>query len=106
MKNFTTDSYCALLDCANWDSVFQSTDPNESWLNFRTILTDIIDKIAPIKHIRIKQQTEPWMTSDILDKIATRDELLNSYKRNTNNKDLYKQFCKIRNNVQREIKEA
>ena len=83
-----------------------SCDPNDAWIQFRTTLMDIIDKIAPVKEVRTKQHTEPWMTSDILDKIAVRDKLLHNYNLNKNNKGLYEEFCKTRNQVQRDIKQA
>ena len=35
-----------------------------------------------------------------------RDKLLHNFKRNTTNKDLYQEFCKVRNQVQSDIKQA
>ena len=42
------------------------------------------------------------MTSEILENIRNRDELLNCYNK-TKNKDQYKQFSMVRNKVQRDI---
>lgn len=42
----------------------------------------VLDSIAPVKEIRLKQRTEAWMTSEILELIL---ELITRYlKKNTN----------------------
>ena len=37
---------------------------------------DVMDKIAPVKEVRVKQRTEPWMSSEILHMISERDAAL------------------------------
>ena len=61
--------------------------------------------VAPVKEIRLKQRTEPWMTSEILHDIRHRDDVLNKF-RKTRDSDLYRTFCKLRNEIQRETKVA
>ncbi|WP_211200785.1 hypothetical protein, partial [Bathymodiolus platifrons methanotrophic gill symbiont] len=39
------------------------------------------NSIAPYKEIKIKQNSEPWMTSEILGNIRKRDQYLISYKK-------------------------
>jgi hypothetical protein len=34
----------------------------------------ILDKIAPLKEVRLKQKSEPWMNNDILECIEARDK--------------------------------
>ena len=64
-----------------------------------------MDSIAPGKEVRLKQRSEPWLTSEILDLIKTRDMFL--YKFKTYNKsEFYKSFYLYRNMVQREVKTA
>ena len=36
---------------------------------------NILDSVAPIKEIRVKQRTEPWISADILECIKIRDNL-------------------------------
>jgi hypothetical protein len=38
--------------------------------------TGVLDIVTPLKEIRIKQNTEPWMSTEILNLIKERDELL------------------------------
>ena len=63
----------------------------------------VLDNIAPIKEVRLKQRTEPWMTSEILEVIKARDSALYNFKKHKSN-DYYKQFCNYRNKVQYLIK--
>jgi hypothetical protein len=58
-----------------------------------------------LKEIRVKQNTEPWMSTEILNLIKEIDELLLKYRKSNNSEDL-KKFCIIRNKVQREVKSA
>ena len=46
------------------------------------------------------------MTPDVLDKIAVCDKFLHNYNQHKNNKCLYEEFCKTRNQVQSDIKQA
>jgi GTPase involved in cell partitioning and DNA repair len=60
---------------------------------------------TPLKEIRVKQNTEPWMSTEILNLIKERDELLLKYRKFNNSED-HKKFCIIRNKVQKEVKSA
>jgi hypothetical protein len=66
---------------------------------------NILDSVAPIKEIRVKQRTEPWISADILDCIQIRDSLFQKFKK-SGKSDHYKTFCKLRNHVQRSCKIA
>ena len=59
--------------------------------------------MAPVKEVKFKQRTEPWMNSEILQNIRYQDETLNKF-RKTNDPDLYKKYCQLRNLVQRETR--
>ena len=41
---------------------------------FKGYFLDVVDELAPVKEIRIKQRTEPWMNADILEMITLRDK--------------------------------
>ena len=59
------------------------------------------NSVARVKEVKLKQKTEPLMNSEILQNIRYRDETLNKF-RKTNDPDLYKKYCQLRNLVQRE----
>jgi len=94
-----------LLQETTWDSIFTASTVESSWDNFRNIFHKVLDSVAPIKSVRLKQRTEPWLTSDILALIKERDRLLYMFKKEKK-KDFYKSYCKYRNLVQKEVKRA
>ena len=59
----------------------------------------------PVKEIRLKQRTEPWMSSEILDHIKTRDHYLYKFRKYGCHED-FSCYCKFRNVVRREVKHA
>ena len=104
-KNYDKDVFIDKLNAIDWSSLYLCRSVQDAWEKFRSLFHSTLDDIAPYRDIKIRQQTEPWMTSEILDNIRIRDDLLQTYKR-TENKHQYAQYCKIRNKVQREIKKA
>ena len=72
---------------------------------FVYIFVEILDKIAPIKQIRVKQNLEPWITLEIIEKIREQYQLLYTF-RKQNQSDTYNSYCKLRNEVQSLVKIA
>ena len=54
----------------------------------------------------MKQKTEPWFNGDILAGIRRRDVLFKRFRRERGNVELYREYCRVRNKVQRDIKLA
>ena len=79
---------------------------NDAWNNFKDKLLGIINDIAPVKEVRIKGRTEPWMTSDILELIYERDRILKVANKNKSMKELRKQYNELRNKVIDKVREA
>ena len=76
VKSYSKDVFIEKLTEAKWESLFfLALNINEAWSNFKDIFTNILDTVAPLKEIRVKQRTEPWITSDILECIYSRDKL-------------------------------
>ena len=71
----------------------------EAWHNFKSVFLSILNSIAPMKEVRIKQRTEPWITTDILQRIESRDKASHVYKIEKSN-EAFNHFKGIRNEVQ------
>ena len=65
----------------------------------------VINDVAPIKEIKIKSKTEPWITSEILESIRDRDQYIEKF-RKTEDSNFYTSYCQLRNKVQRMVKNA
>ncbi len=66
-------------DCifANWDPVLQEEDPTLAWDLFLVILSNLLDKHAPLKKMVIHENLPEWMTREYLETANDRDYWLN-----------------------------
>ena len=90
LKNYNKDDLLTALIATDWSHVYCS-DVDKAWSVFKDNLLYILDKLAPVKEVRIKHKTEPWMNNVILENIRTRDRLLYQYKKEKN-PEIYAQF--------------
>ena len=65
----------------------------------------VVDKIAPLKETRLKQRSEPWITSELLDDIRARDQALETFRKNKTDEN-YKYLCNLRNRFQYNIEKV
>ncbi len=89
-----------------WNLIYSKTDANDAWTTFNTIITEIMDEVAPMKEIRIKNRTDPWINSELLHHIEHRDNLLRQLTRHKDNVELRQEYNRARNKLARDIKTA
>jgi hypothetical protein len=105
LKHYSPENFILKLQSADWSSIFTAESVNSAWIHFRNIFNNILNSVAPVKEVRLKQRSEPWLSSDILSLIKERDLSLFKF-RKYNNKEDYSKYCSLRNIVQRNIKQA
>ena len=101
LKKYNTASFVEVLNTIDWTKCNETKPVNENWI----VSGNYLHVVTPLKEIRVKQNTEPWMSTEILNLIKERDELLLKYRKSNNSED-HKKFCIIRNKVQRRVKSA
>ena len=106
MKNYDQDTYTTMLNNVNWNCILKMNDVDLAWSKFREMFCEIIDHIAPEKTVRVKTRTEPWMSGEIIEMINNRDKLFAMYRKNRTDEDRYRNYCHLRNLVQRTVKAA
>ena len=106
LRNYSPDGFLDKLQEVDWSVVTRCNNVNEAWGMFKNIFTQVLDSIAPVKEIRIKVRTEPWIDDNILQLIRKRDKLLSLSNKNKSNKDIRHLFNETRNKLQREIKKT
>ena len=72
---------------------------------FKDKFVSILNTLAPIKEIRIKQDTESWVCTEILDLIKQRDYYLKMFKQSRSSIDIA-QHHMLRNQVTHKFKRA
>ena len=64
----------------NWVLILACESVDMAWNMFKGYFLGVVDELAPVKEIRIKQRTEPWMNADILELITLRDKAFLHFK--------------------------
>ena len=105
-KDYSKEVFVSRLSQVDWSSVFFAADVDSCLSEFSRIFLSVVELVAPLKEVRVRAKSNPWMNSHILAEIRRRDSLLARYRKDRGNVALYKEFCKARNAVQRDIKLA
>ena len=84
---------------------YQNENPNEMWNSWKHLLMSVIDKHAPLKTKRIRNNRSPWITNELVGEIHKRD-FLKKKATSTNNPLIWKEFKDARNKVNNSIKKA
>lgn len=105
LKNYNKEAFQQHLVGTDWSSVLLCENVHNAWNSFKHIFTSAIESVAPLKQVRIKQRTEPWISSEILQHIVNRDKAYNIFKQHKSEENL-KAFREIRTKTQILISKA
>ena len=84
---------------ADWFSVLSSDNVIDAWERFKSIFMSGVNNISPIKEVRIKQRTEPWINAEILQSIYDRDRAFKVFKGDKSEQN-FSTFKDLRNKTQ------
>ena len=102
-KNYSKDSYLQELENAKFYEYSKFTDINCAYSDFIGKLTTIIDKVAPVREMCIKTNSQEWFDEGIHEHVALRDKMLAKLKKSR--KECADQnYKKARNRFQTMIK--
>ena len=105
-KNYSPYNFQRELSGVDWSAVMSSPDVEFCLQEFSRLFLAAVDRVAPFRDVRVKARTNPWMNDCILSGIKLRDKLLSQFRKDRGNSALYREFCKVRNRVQRDVKMA
>jgi hypothetical protein len=103
MKNYNRETFVEFLEQIDWSPILNINDVDIAWLMFKNALLNVIDEIAPVKHVRIKQNSQPWINNEILENIKKRDKIFKSFKTHKT-EELYISYSNLRNKISEQIK--
>ena len=66
-----------LLLGENWEKLFASDDCNEMWDIISDYITEILSDMCPYRKIRMRKESPPWITREILETINDRNQAIN-----------------------------
>ena len=67
------------LDRVDWESELDTKEPDISWMNFKSILSKIIDKHVPMLNIKTEFKS-PWFDSECFQKCKEKEKLHREFK--------------------------
>lgn len=105
MKNFDQKVFLGKLNRKDWFKVLNCEQVDKAWSIFRNFFMDVVDDVAPVKEIRLKQKTESWFNGDIHHLVHERDKALFRFRKSKDSK-VYDEYKMLRNKVQSEVKKA
>ena len=67
---YSKENFLLQLSHADWSNVYTcSSNIDQAWDNFKDTILQILNAVAPIKEIRLKNRTEPWFNHEIFENI-------------------------------------
>ena len=103
LKNYSQTLFLDKLRKINFPDYSNFKDINNAYSDFTEKVTSVIDEIAPIKEIRVKNNSQDWFDAEINEEIERRDKSLAKFKKSRLHSD-NESYKKARNKVQRMIK--
>jgi len=103
LKKYSKEKFLEDLTICDFPNYANYVDVNEAYLDIVEKTSDIINNIAPMKEICIKNNTAEWFDEEILEGIRARDKLFSNFKKSKSNVD-NKNYNKARNQLQELIK--
>ena len=99
LKNCTQSLYLENLNEINFPDYSKFKDINDAYSDFIGKVTSVIDQIASMKEIRVKNSSQDWSDAEIHEEIEKRDKLLAKFKTSRKSTD-HENYKKARNKVQ------
>ena len=79
-KHYTADLFEQELSRVNFPNYWNFND-NKAYNDFIQKIMNGIDKVAPLKERRVKQNSQEWVDGEIADEIKNRDKLFRKLKK-------------------------
>ena len=102
-KNFDVNNFKQEVNLINWTDFYQLDDLNLANDYFSTEISKILNRMAPIRKIQIRNRTTPWVTNHTKEIMKERDTIRNKASE-TNTKDDWSKYRKLRNLCSSEVK--
>ena len=97
-KNFNKEDFIAAVNMINWWEIYKCDDVDLALKILTDNLSGILDEMAPIRTIQIRENYAPWLSSETKQCISDRDAA-QKVARETKSEEDWKIFKKLRNKV-------
>ena len=73
-KHFDEQEFLAEVQNLSWWDVYNSSEVDEAVYIFTKKITDILDRLAPIKKFQMRAKYAAWVSDETKEKIKERDD--------------------------------
>ena len=60
----------------NWDEINNFSNPNDKWSKWKCMFLSIVDKHAPLRTMRVRSRSSPWITSELKKRMYNRNGIV------------------------------
>ena len=103
LRDYSKDLYLEEMGKVNFPNYSNFNDVNDAYSDFIGKVTSVVYKIAPVKEIHVKNNTQDWFDKIMHEAIRTCEKPFAKFK-NSKCQDDHETYKVARNNVQRMIK--
>ena len=104
-RNLDNAVFVERLKAMNWETFDNENDVNKAWEIMFNYIKKTADELCPLKHFRIAQVKEAWITCELLEMIKEKDSALARAKRTKSEND-FQRARQLRNEVIRRLRTA
>ena len=105
-RNFQNENFVQQMRLAGFEQITnQGLEVNELWEKMYKIITEILDKLAPMRVSMFRKSRPEWLTAEIMEMMKDRDRALKAAKMTQDLEDK-KRARKLRNHLNTTIKLA
>jgi hypothetical protein len=98
-KNFDINLFLFDLSQADFQSVYNFSDPEEALNSWYNVFLGVVNQHAPVRKKRVKNASlPPWLTNEIIQAMAQRDHLKKSKQ--------FDEYKKVRNRVKNLVRDS
>ena len=72
----------------DWSKILSSADVDFCLNEFNRLFRSVIDVVAPLREVRVRNKMNPWMNSEILSGIKRRNDLFSRFKKDKTNENI------------------
>lgn len=105
IKNVKDDVLLADAARIPWHQISDLTDIDEKVNKFTDLVTELYDKHAPLKRIRVTKRPSPWLTEELRRQMENRDAAHRQFKK-YRTAESFEEYRKLRNKTSQSVRNA
>ena len=102
-KNFNSHLFIQEVRKISWLDVYLCSDVDEAVRILSSKITNVLDRIAPMKTVQIRANYSPWLSQETKNLMSRRDNLHREASENKNS-EKWKEYKKLRNTINNKLK--